>query len=154
MILAIEPGDPRLPPHIHGSIQRPRRWLRINIIAGTSAVEFNDFLIEILDDLDNNPLPGVPPEGKVFLWDNLRSHLTPMIYNTVAVRAAGHTINPRPPYRPWVGPIEFIFCQLADRLRQRCHLIHSIPDLVHQIQIVVPELTGFDNTFAHCGYPP
>ena len=28
VIFAIELGDPRLPPHVRGSVDRPRRWIR------------------------------------------------------------------------------------------------------------------------------
>ena len=87
------------------------------------------------------------------MWDNLASHLTPLIYNTVAAQQAGHRINPRPPYRPWVAPIEFIFCQLACRIRQRMYRIHNTVDLIHKIHIIIAELSGFDATFGHCGYP-
>ena len=114
--------------------------------------EFDYYLNWLVDDLELNPIPGIPVEGRVFLWDNLSSHLTPLIYNSVAARNAGHRINPRPPYRPWIAPIEFIFCQLACLIRQCCYKIHNTIDLVHEIHNVVPLLNGFNATFAHCGY--
>ena len=30
VILAIEPGDPRLPPHVDGSLQNPRQWIHVS----------------------------------------------------------------------------------------------------------------------------
>ena len=29
VIIAVEPGDERLPPHLDGSLERPRRWIRV-----------------------------------------------------------------------------------------------------------------------------
>ena len=36
VILAIEPGDPCLPPHVYGSVQNPRRWRRVEVVPGTT----------------------------------------------------------------------------------------------------------------------
>ena len=106
-----------------------------------------------MDDLDNNQIPGIPQEVRVFLWDNLSSHSTPLIHNSVARRQAGHRINPRPPYRPWMALIEYVFYQLADRLRQRVFRINKTVDLIHEIHEIIPTLSGFDATFEHCKYP-
>ena len=152
VILGVEPGDPRVPPGNLGSINNPRKWLRINVRRSTNADEFNNYLEYVMDDLQNNPIPNIPNEGRIFLWDNLSAHLTPLIYNTVAARNAGHTIVPRPPYRPWIAPIEYVFCQLACELRRRFHLITDTAILINEIQNIIPTLKGINATYTHCGY--
>ena len=66
MILAIEPGDRRIPAWQIGSIEWPRRWVKINVCAGTTSDDFNAFIQHVMDDLDNNPIPGIQAEGRVF----------------------------------------------------------------------------------------
>merc|ERR1712012_1141000 len=78
VIMGVEPGDPRIANPLPGSIENPRRWLKVNMTPGTTAYQFNDFLEEVMDDLENNHPAGIPIEGRVFLWDNLSSHLTPL----------------------------------------------------------------------------
>ena len=152
VILGIEPGDPRIPAGSRGSLENPRRWLKVNVGKTTTSDVFHKFMEYLMEDFDNNPIPNIQNEGKVFLWDNLSAHLTPQIHNSVGARQAGHEIVPRPPYRPWIAPIEFIFCQLACELRKRCHRIKTNLDLVHEIHNIVSELKGFNATFEHCGY--
>lgn len=43
VIFAIEPGDPALPPHVRGSLDRPRRWIRCLRAVGTTTIIFRDF---------------------------------------------------------------------------------------------------------------
>jgi hypothetical protein len=47
VILAVEPGDPTLPPVVLESTERPRRWLKVMEKAGTTILDFNDFITEI-----------------------------------------------------------------------------------------------------------
>jgi hypothetical protein len=56
VISAVEPGDPTLPPPagVLGSTGRPRRWLKVMEKAGTTILDFNDFITEICDDLQTN----------------------------------------------------------------------------------------------------
>ena len=151
IILAIEPGDPRLPAHVYGSVQNPRRWKRVEVVAGTTTEIFNEFLTEICEDLRNFPAPGQAAEQRVFLWDNLFSHASPIIFQTVEADY-GHIIKPRPPpYRPADGPIEYVFCQLADRLREGVHAIKNITHLLNEINVIIGQLGGFDETFAEVG---
>ena len=58
VILAIEPGDPRLPAHVYRSVQWPRRWWRVEVVPGTTTEIFNEFLTEICEDLLMVPPPG------------------------------------------------------------------------------------------------
>jgi hypothetical protein len=43
ILFAIEPGDPRLPPHVYGSIENPRQWIRCVRNIGTSNNMLQDF---------------------------------------------------------------------------------------------------------------
>ena len=67
IILAVEAGDPALPPHTRGSVGNPRRWLRILLKAGTTTLDFNDFLVYVCEDIQNNrPVGVVGNERRVF----------------------------------------------------------------------------------------
>ena len=152
IILAVEAGDPALPAHIRGSVGNPRRWLRILLKAGTTTLDFNNFLVFICEDLQNNRPAGVDgDERRVFLWDNLSSHCSPIIHQTVEGEY-GHRIIRRPPYKPSDAPIEYIFCQLVCELQSRTFQCNNLMDLIHAIQVVVTNLNGFDNTFNKLGY--
>jgi hypothetical protein len=156
VIMAVEPGDPNLPNNVYGSIAWPRRWVWVSEDAGTTAVRFAQFTRYVMEYIENNPLPlpqQLQHQQKYFLWDNLGSHLAPLVYQTVQGRPGGmFDIILRPPYKPQWGPIEYVFCQLADRLRDRIFQIHTLADLRQQILIVSAQLSGFDGTFAECGY--
>jgi transposase len=95
-------------------------------------------------------LPGTP--GRIFLWDNLRSHYNGQVAR--AIYATGHTIIPRPPYAPEDGPIEFIFNYIENMLQQRCYLIKTLLDLEWHIFDIIATITPqqITNTFIHCGY--
>ena len=152
VILAVEAGDPALPPETRGSIGNPRRWLRINVKPGTNTLDFNDFLISVCEDIQNNhPVGMIGNNSRVFLWDNLRSHCTPLIHQTVEAEY-GHMIIRRPPYKPSDAPIEYIFCTLICELQSRTFDMNNLNELIHSIQLVVTNLSGFNNTFNKLGY--
>ena len=152
ILLAVEAGDPQVQPGIRGSVTNPRRWLRILQKGGTSTIDFDDFVTHICNDLMQNPVPGqVGNNERIFLWDNLSSHCSPLIHQTVEGNF-GHIIIRRPPYKPSDAPIEYIFCQLIVGLQFRTFQLSNIPDLMHAIQVVVTNLKGFDNLFQKLGY--
>jgi hypothetical protein len=150
VFLAIEPGHPGLPADVQGSIENPQRWCRVSLI-GASARTFNNFIASIVEDIDNNPLPIIGTPSRVFLWDNLRAHKSPLLYHTVE-GGRRHRIQPRPPYMPCYGSIEYVFCQLQGKLNKDINNIHNLNDLERSIYMVVANLGGFNNTFAHCRY--
>jgi len=121
--------------------------------AGITAQEYADFMTRSLDDIANNPLPlPVQPDRKI-LHDNLAAHKSPDVVQAIDGHQSGRfEVICRPPYRPYEGPIEYIFCQIADALNRRAHTIRSYLDLRNAIIAIIPTLTGFDNTFRHCGY--
>ena len=85
--------------------------------------------------------------------DRGTSALSDLVYDTV--RASGHDVIPRPPYRPNCAPIEWVFDQLACSIRRRWELIRNEDDLIHQIRLVIEKrigLGGFNDLFIKCGY--
>ena len=117
VILAIEPGDPRLPANVDGSIENPRRWLKITV-ANIDQHVFADFCDETCRDLENNPVNNGLDDERYFMWDNLTAHKTALVINTVEGRVSNNnfqTMN-RPPYHPKLAPIEYVFCELACEL--------------------------------------
>ena len=152
VILAVEAGDPELAPEVRGSIDNPRRWLRIMVKPGTTTLDFNDFLVSVCQDIQNNhPMGMIGNHSRVFLWDNLRSHCSPIIHQTVEGEY-GHIIIRRPPYKPSDAPIEYVFCHLICELQGRTYNINNLNELIHSIQLVVTNLRGFNNTFNKLGY--
>lgn len=153
LVLMIEPGNPNIPNNLPGSIALPRRYYKIFDKAGITAHEYAAFMTEALDAIANNPLPlPVQPDRKV-MHDNLRAHRAPVTLQAIDGHPSGRfEAVCRAPYRPYEGPIEYIFCQLADALNRRAHQIRDYADLQQAITNIIPNLTGFNNTFIHCGY--
>ena len=52
VLVAVEPGDPQIPAHIDGSIEKPRRWLRVLRNQGTTVEVFHDFIDHICTDIE------------------------------------------------------------------------------------------------------
>ena len=50
VILAIEAGDPRLAPNLVGSVQNPRRWLKLTM-ENVDQFVFGDYCDELFGDL-------------------------------------------------------------------------------------------------------
>ena len=120
------------------------RWFRFSKDQGTTAVVFNDFLRhQILPTLD---------APTTFLWDNLKSHHSPLVVNTVNTHGGGHRILARPNYRPQDGPIEYVNNQLITSLRIHCYDISTEDELVAIMPVLIANLSGFRETFEHCGY--
>ena len=57
VLAGIEAGNPNLPPHVDGSVQRPRRWVKVSY-ENCDQILFGDFCGEICHDLETNPAPG------------------------------------------------------------------------------------------------
>jgi len=155
IMYCIEPGNPHVPPEVQGSIARPRRWCRVTT-AGTNVDTFNRFVSDIVESIDNNILPVVGVQNRTFMWDNLRAHKSPILYETVQ-GGGRHHILPSPPYMPEDGPIEFAFCQLENQLNLNIAHISTIDGLATSIRNILANLGndgGFHSTFIHCGYRP
>ena len=121
-----------------------RRWIRFGKFPGTTVEIFLEFINQILGTF---PVGG--PQ-RTFLYDNLRAHLHPSVFN--AITFAGHQVVARPPYRPEWGPIEFVFNQLGRELERRIHSIADEGDFYREVLSILTILNGFDATFVRCGY--
>ena len=90
-------------------------------------------------------------DRRVFMWDNLSSHCSPIVHQTIK-GTYNHHITRCPPYKPSDAPIKYIFCSLISELKIRTFEFSNLNELIHAIQVVVTSLTGFDNTFNKLGY--
>ena len=59
VIFAIEPGDPRLPPHVLGSVQRPRCWILCMHGIGTTTNIFCDFCYHVCTKIEQFGVQGM-----------------------------------------------------------------------------------------------
>ena len=117
--------------------------------SGTTAALFLQFIDALLLRL---PMAVVGVPGRIFLWDNLRSHYNGIVNHRIY--AAGHSIIPRPPYSPVYGPIEYIFNHIEGSLQQRMYQVRNVANLRRHIYDIVSKITAahIRNTFLHCGY--
>jgi len=157
VIMAVEPGDPRLPPHVDGSKERPRRWYLIRPVTGTTALDTRNFLNTILTNLENNPAPSGVDNHRVILCDNLNSHKSPIVTHVVEQCPSPNRFQLvyRPPYQPKYGPIEYVFAEIGKQLEKIVQLTWNTARLEVEIARIADNLGmdgKFHNTFVHCGY--
>jgi hypothetical protein len=156
VILFIEPGDPALPANVAGSIAYPRRWFQFLEEGGTTAEVFAANVDTVLTSMEGSGLNV--DQLRTLMWDNLRSHLAPLVIQTVYLRQPTNSLFrcvPRPPYMPKYGPIEYAFAELGGRLQQLVQPNWNFAILRQVVTNILSELGrngGFDATFAHCGY--
>jgi hypothetical protein len=93
--------------------------------SGTNQVDFAIFCDFFLSDIENNPA-GKNDNHQISMWDNLKSRLTSLVYQTVEGRpsASLFEIVQSPPYQPKYGPIKYIFCE------QGCQLRKLFPEMI------------------------
>jgi len=157
VILAVEAGNPNIPAHMDGSLNRPRKWLRITV-ENVDQFIFGGFVNEILDNIERFPVQGDYDMNRVIIWDNLRAHKTPYVTTIIEDRNSPNDFSSvdRPPYCPKLAPIEYIFCELAAELGRRCTRDWTMVELRWNIIDIVRRI-GRDgrlhSTFVHCGYP-
>ena len=81
--------------------------------------------------LETMVIPSLVGSGpRIFMWDNLSSHLTPAIRETVL--KSGHQSLNRPAHSPDFAPIEWCFGEMDSYLRQREGL-HTLDTYVASI---------------------
>jgi len=157
-LYAIEPGDPNVPAHIDGSIQRPRKWIRIHRNLATDGFVFADFMDHVCSNIEQNPVLGGVDDHRIILCDNLSAHFTPAVYVAVEGRNNLHhrfNIMRRPPYQPKIAPIEYKICDIACELRRRINQGATVQVLEQEVLNIAGNAGiqgNFDSTFAHCGY--
>ena len=94
------------------------------------------------------------------LFDNLCSHLAPIVAQTIEVRPPGSNTTfisiARPPYQPKYGPIEYKICDLVETVGRQTTREWTTADLEQALVREAARLSlntrSFDNTFDHCGY--
>ena len=156
VLVGIEAGDPDIPNGEMGSILCPRRWLNVIQTGGTTGLVFSDFINHIATDIENNGRhrDGFPNDlNRIFMWDNLNSHLTALISQTVEVRngpCVFSSIN-RPPYQPKHGPIEYAICELVTNIADHAEPAWTTRDLETAISDAAGRIGPFNNTFERCG---
>ena len=153
VIFAIEPGDPRLPPHVLGSVQRPRRWIRCVHGCGTTTNIFRDFCDYVCTEIEQFGVQGTD-DHRIFIWDNLSAHHSAYVHQTVRGRngPCQFSIVARPQYHPKFGPIEYKICELTNILRMRKQPNWTMQTLENEIYAAAASIETFDSTFVHCGY--
>jgi hypothetical protein len=151
-LLAIEPGDPRVQAG-RGSLNNPRRWVKCIRQIGTSAIVFRDFCDHVCRDIESNPLP-VTDDDRIFMWDNLISHHSAYVHQTVTGRPGPprFSIIARPQYHPKIAPIEYKICDLTESVRLEKEEDWDMARLERAIYRAAHLIGPFDSTFHHCGY--
>ena len=152
-LLAIEPGDPRVPAHINGSIEWPRRWCLVTRNIGTTATVFGNFTNMICTDIETNPIPQTD-EDRIFIWDNLISHHSAYVHQIVTGRPGPRrfSIVARPQYHPKIAPIEYKICDLTNADGKEKEEDWDMATLEQEIARHANLIGPFDSTFHHCGY--
>jgi hypothetical protein len=119
-------------------------------------VAFADFMESVIEGIELDPIPDTD-DHRVFLWDNLRSHLSPIVTQTVEGRhgPCRFSILPRPAYQPKYGPIEYKMCDLVSELRRQAQPNWNTGILEQAVLRIAGQIGmngSVDNTFDHCGY--
>eukprot|EP00536_Pseudo-nitzschia_multiseries_P003255 jgi/Psemu1/7276/gm1.7276_g len=156
VMIAIEPGDPELPADVTGSIARPQQWVDVRRVAGTTGDSFASFIGSICTLIEDHQRVTETNIDvcRVFLWDNLSSHYSPIVYETVMGRVSPtrFEILLRPAYQPNYGLIEYVICQLLNHMKVNVTGELDLNQLEQQILVSVAAISPFDAMFAHCGY--
>jgi hypothetical protein len=158
VILAVEAGDPNVPDHCLGSVAKPRVWHRILRQSGMNQVEFSSFVDFVCRDFEVNPAPNGTDHHRVFLWDNLATHLTDLVYDTVELRPSPNMfqIVRRIPYQPKFGPTEYSINEAVQTLQRDAKSDWTTDTLVANIERVFTSGFGWNGAatrrFIHCGY--
>ena len=80
VILAVEAGDPAIPNGNIGLVSNPRVWARVTTEAGTTAVEYCEFVEHVLNTYNAVANPAL---HRTLIHDNLTSHKAPEVYEAV-----------------------------------------------------------------------
>ena len=122
VIMAIEAGIHTVQTFVDGSVMFLRHWLFITQ-NNCDQYMFGDFIDFILSSIENSPVPGNVDDKRCIIWDNLSLHKTAHVTNRIfgIPRHNCFISVERPPYRPNMASIRFIFCELTAELSQKVH---------------------------------
>ena len=156
LLIAVEAGNPAIAPNANGSRQFPRRWFWITRNNVDQHI-FSRFIDHVCRSIEEQPVDG--DHNRVFMWDNLSCHLTPLVTNTVYFRPTQDDFNfeiiPRPPYQPKWAPVENFICMVANSLSRKVKADWTDDILrleIHNSCMEVGNHMALDRTYAHCGY--
>eukprot|EP00536_Pseudo-nitzschia_multiseries_P013481 jgi/Psemu1/35288/gm1.35288_g len=156
MMIAVEPGDPELPDKITENITWPWQWVDVRRVTGTTGDSFASFIGSICTLIkDHQRVTETNIDyWKVFLWDNLSSHYSTIVYESVMgrVRPTQFDILPRLAYQPKYRLIEYVICQLLNYMKVKVMGELDLDQMEQQILNSAAAIGPFDATFAHCGY--
>jgi transposase len=116
-------------------------------VPGTTSDQFSSFVFETCAKL---PAPAAGGQVRTLMWDNLNSHKTAQVANTVA--RAGHTVVARPPYRAVDAPVEYVIGLIQKKVHANMYAITSEADLVAHVTAAVSNIGNLNAFFVHCGY--
>ena len=122
------------------------RFLWLDVKNGTTTLDTVNFLTEVMDGLED----GNEDRRRCFMADSIISHKHPLVCNTVFAR--GHRFLFRPPYAPWIAPIEYVFNVIQCMLALEMHNIMDIAELRRHIDRIVLDMGEFAPYFIHCNY--
>lgn len=127
VIVAFEPGDPTLPDGVDGSLKNLRRWVWVQPYAGTDQVTFAYFCDYVCHELEQHPAPYGLDNDHIIMWDNLRAHLTDLVYETVQGQETPNIfqIVRHPLYQPKYAPIKYIICEITSQLQKEITVIDT-----------------------------
>jgi hypothetical protein len=112
VLLAIEPGDPALLPHVRGSVQHPQHWIWYIHEVGTRINIFRDFCDHICLEIEQFGVVGTD-DHRILIWDNLAAHHSVYVPQTVTGCEGPCQISIVAwlQYHPKFGPIEYKICE-------------------------------------------
>ena len=126
--------------------QNGERWVDFARKAGTTAIDFYDYIMTIINDIG----PGTAVRRRCFTFDNLTAHHNPAV--VWAILAAGHRIAFRAPYYPVDGAIEYVFNSIQQQLTYRMHEITDYAELEQAVQDIIGGMVDFRNYFFNVGF--
>ena len=135
-----------------------RLFIVTYMCTGTSIEVFTDFINDLCSDIENNGLHHHnffdTDNKQYFLWDNLNSHLSPLITQLLEGWEGQCKFSSiaRPPYQPKYGPTEYVICWIAlwlAKMAQQNWTIATMGQTLQEEFANVPNLVTF---FDHCGY--
>eukprot|EP00536_Pseudo-nitzschia_multiseries_P017840 jgi/Psemu1/52817/gm1.52817_g len=156
MMIAVKPGDPELPADVTGNIARPHRWADARRVAGTTGDSFASFIGSICTSIKDHQRVTETnvDDWRVFLWENLSSHYSPIIYETIMGRVdpPQFDILPCLAYQPKYELIKYVICLLLSHMKVNVTGESDLNQMEQQILDMAAAIGSFDATFTHCGY--
>ena len=106
------------------------------------------------NDANGNHVITNTDQRRIFVWDNLSSHHSAYVNQTVYGRniLCHFTIVPRPPYQPKWGPVEYKICDLTHAIRLDKDETWNFGRLEVAIYQKAVEIGTFNSSFKQCGY--